>query len=239
MSMLGSIYRAIRSMLFDEVCMSCGCSIDESSRGLCMQCRYDMPTTDSCKEEDNLVYDRLSSFVPIHRASALYFYSSSSPWRDLIHRFKYGGRWYVARNMGRIYGAELKSSGLYDDIDVVVPIPLHPLKRLHRGYNQAEYLAEGIAQELGVKVERRALCRRRNNPSQARRRFVERWENLESLFGVRYAEALRGRHVLLVDDVLTTGATLCSCIETIISEVPDCRISVAVLAVTSKIDGKR
>jgi ComF family protein len=137
--------------------------------------------------------------------------------------------------MGRWYGAELRSSGLYDDVDIVIPVPLHPLKTLRRGYNQSRYLAEGIARELGVEVCANALVRRRNNPPQALRRGSERWDNVDSLFELRRVDKLRGRHLLLVDDVLTSGATLTASAEAILKVMPDCRISVATLAVTQRI----
>lgn len=137
--------------------------------------------------------------------------------------------------MGRQYGAELKSGGLYDDVDAVVPVPLHYRKLLHRGYNQSTYIARGIASELGVKADTGLLRRRRNNPSQARKMHAERWDNVEDLFAVRRsAERLRGRHILLVDDVFTTGATVVACIEALHRAMPECRISVAALAVSRR-----
>ena len=130
------------------------------------------------------------------------------------------------------WAAGTADCGLYDDVEVVVPVPLHLRKRLKRGYNQSEYLAEGIAAELGVGVDRRSVVRRRNNPSQALSRKSDRWANVEGVFGVRHPERLAGRHILLVDDVFTTGATIVSCAETILRSVPGCRISIAALAVS-------
>ena len=179
--------------------------------------------------------EHFAGLVPLVQGSSFIFYSSNSLWRDMVHRFKYGGEWAIAESMGRWYGAELRDSGLYDDIDIVVPIPLHPLKTLRRSYNQSRYLAEGIARELGAKVVADAVVRRRNNPSQARRRGSERWDNVEALFELRKTDKLRGRHLLLVDDVLTSGATLTACAEAILRAQPDCRISIATLAVTQRI----
>ena len=108
------------------------------------------------------------------------------------------------------------------------------MKYLKRKYNQSEYIAEGIAKELGVKVDRRSLYRRRNNPSQTRQHASERWLNVSDLFAVRNPERLENRHILLVDDVLTTGATLSACIYALQRDVPTCRISIATLAVAGK-----
>ena len=132
--------------------------------------------------------------------------------------------------MGRWYGAVLQESGGYGDIDVIVPIPLHPLKCIKRGYNQSYYVARGIARELGVRVDNRSVKRVVNNPSQTTKSGTMRWQNVEHIFMLRNAEALRGKHILIVDDVLTTGATIASCISVIYAAVPDCRISIASIA---------
>ena len=143
--------------------------------------------------------------------------------------------WLYAYNLGLWFGAELKDSGLYDDIDLILPVPLHPMKILSRGYNQSTYLAEGIAKQLGKPVDNRSVRRLRNNPAQARKKSHDRWLNTEELFGVRYPERLRAKHILVVDDVLTTGATISSCIAAIKEAAPDCRISVATLSVSKNI----
>lgn len=233
--MLGNIWSAVSSLLYRRQCMACGEDIDAAHHGICINCRYRIPLTKYWLEEDNPVKELFAGLVPVVHASSMFFFSEGSVWRTLIHRFKYGGRWAIARNMGAWYGAELRDSALYDDIDLVVPVPLHPLKRMRRGYNQSYYLAEGIAKALGVELCGNAIRRRRNNPSQARRRVSERWANVDRLFVVRRSDKLRGRHILVVDDVLTSGATLTSCISTIVEAVPDCRISVATLAVTRRI----
>jgi len=105
--------------------------------------------------------------LPVERASGLLYYVHGSGWRELIRGFKYRGAWRTARAMGEWYGRCLKESGLYDDVEVVVPLPLHPVKRCRRGYNQSEYIAEGIAAQLGVEVDRRSVRRKRNTESQA------------------------------------------------------------------------
>ena len=132
------------------------------------------------------------------------------------------------------HGRCLRESGLYDTVEVVVPLPLHPFKRCHRGYNQSEYIAEGIAAQLGVEVDRRSVRRTRNTASQALKPRRERAGNVEGAFSVRRPERLAGRHVLLVDDVMTTGATLLSCASAILRDAPGCRISIAALAVSQR-----
>lgn len=232
MSILSSWLSDLRALLFPPVCPVCGKAMDEGARTVCTACRAAIPLTRFWEEFDNPMTQRLWGLVPVVHASALFFFVSSGGWRKLIHGFKYHGAWRVAREMGRWYGSYLADSGLYSDVDVVVPVPLHFRKRLKRGYNQSEYLAEGIAAELGVPVDRRSVLRCRNNPSQALSRKSDRWGNVEGVFGVRRPERLAGRHILLVDDVFTTGATVVACAETILQHAAGSRISIAALAVS-------
>ena len=144
-----------------------------------------------------------------------------------------------ARAMGEWYGRCLKESGLYDDVEVVVPLPLHPVKRCRRGYNQSEYIAEGIAAQLGVEVDRRSVRRKRNTESQALKARRDRARNVEDAFAVGRPGRLAGRHVLLVDDVFTTGSTMLSCAGEILRSAPGCRISIAALAVSRHALGEK
>lgn len=141
--------------------------------------------------------------------------------------------------MGEWYGRCLKESGLYDDVEVVVPLPLHPVKRCRRGYNQSEYIAEGIAAQLGVEVDRRSVRRKRNTESQALKARRDRAHNVEDAFAVGRPGRLAGRHVLLVDDVFTTGSTMLSCAGEILRSAPGCRISIAALAVSRHALGEK
>lgn len=233
MSIVGNIYHAIRSLLGLDGCMICGGYVDSATHQVCTRCRIAMPVTRYYLEEENSVKERFSTFVPIEQASALYFYDVDPLWRKVIYRCKYQGQWRLAYIMGRWYGEVLRDSGLYNDIDVIIPIPLHPFKVLKRGYNQSTYIAEGIAREMNVKVDRRSVQRVKNNPSQTTKSGTLRWKNVERIFRVCAPERLRGKHILIVDDVLTTGATISSCIAAIVATVPDCKISVVALATPS------
>lgn len=234
MSILSDTVRGVGRLLFPVRCPVCGGKMPPGSRVVCTRCRYAVPLTGFCYATYNPLWERLSALVPVEQASAFLYFIPGSGWRELIHRFKYDGAWCLARDMGVWYGHCLADSGLYDTVDRIVPVPLHWRKRLRRGYNQAEYLAEGIARALRAEVDRHSVRRIRNNPAQALHRHAERWDNVEGIFAVRCPERLAGHHLLLVDDVLTTGATLLSCAETILRAAPDCRLSVAVLAVPQR-----
>lgn len=164
----------------------------------------------------------------IDSAAAMLFYDGYS--RGMIHRLKYRGQWRVARSMGEIFGAYLHSSDIYSTVDIIIPVPLHPFRLLQRGYNQSEYIAQGMAHHMGIKVDSSILYRSRYTLAQARKSSVERWEGGHGLFAVKHAEAIRGKHILLVDDVYTSGATIFRCVEAIHRAQIDCKISVVALA---------
>lgn len=149
MSILSDILSDLASLFFPPRCAVCGEPLVRGERCVCTLCRATAPLTGYWREADNPVLRKCWGLVPVERASGFLFFVHGSGWRRLIHSFKYRGAWRTAREMGVWYGRCLRESGLYDGIDVVVPLPLHPFKRCRRGYNQSEYLAEGIAAELG------------------------------------------------------------------------------------------
>ncbi|MBR5283365.1 MAG: ComF family protein [Alistipes sp.] len=230
MSILNDMMRDVLSLVAPASCPVCGKWLGRGEAVVCASCEVMAPLTNLWREPHNPMNERFWGLMPVERASAFLWYVEGSAWRDVVHNFKYGGQWRVAYNMGRWFGAELRESGLYDDVDVVVPVPLHLARRMWRGYNQSEYIARGIARELGVKVDVRSVSRHKYNSSQTHHSKDERWDNVEGIFRVRRADALRGKHILLVDDVFTTGATIMSLGETILRSAEDVRLSVATLA---------
>lgn len=234
MSTLSDLLHDAAALLFPPVCPACGRPLVRGERGVCTYCRMTAPLTGYWNRADNPVWQKLAALVPVVQASAFLFYVHGSGWRRLIHGFKYRGAWRPARDMGEWYGRYLAESGLYASVDAVVPLPLHAFKRMLRGYNQSEYIAEGIARQLGVEVDRTSVFRCRHTATQTLRPRHERADNVAGAFAVRHPRRLAGKHILLVDDVMTTGSTLVACIEAVLRAVPDCRVSVATLAVSRR-----
>ncbi len=157
----------------------------------------------------------------------LHFNKTSRP---LIHRLKYHGEWQTAEYLGQLLGSYLSTCELYASVDVVIPVPIHPLRRLGRTYNQSEYIARGVASALGVTTNFHSLYRRHYTSAQALKPRQERWDNFDNIFAVRKPNALQNKHILIVDDVYTSGATIFSCIDALHSALPLSKISIATLA---------
>jgi ComF family protein len=172
----------------------------------------------------------MRTIVPTERAAALLSFPKGSGWREAVHEFKYKGSWRIAEECGRWLGEALAEGGLFYDVDLIIPVPLHRRKQLKRGYNQAEYMARGVAAALQRPYSTKHLHRVKNNPSQALKRSEERWSNVEGIFSVKRAEELRGKHILLVDDVITSGATIGSSAQALINSVEGVRISICAFA---------
>lgn len=191
-----------------------------------------MPLTDYWMAEENPATIMLRKHIPtLHHASALLYFRHESGYRAMIHSLKYSGRRDIAEALGEAFGRELRESPLYDGVDLLVPVPLHWSKRMRRGYNQAEEICTGLGRSMGIPYDFHSLKRIRRTRAQALHRDTDaRRRNVEGAFHLRRPERLQGKHILLVDDVLTTGATITACAEAILSELPDARISVATLA---------
>lgn len=228
-----SVFSDISGLFAPALCHACRRTLGDGERLLCTACRIGIPLTGYPAAVDNPVAQKFWGLIPIVNASSLYFYSPSGSYHGLVHDFKYRGAWRAASDAGHWLGASLRESGLYDGVEVVVPVPLHVRKFLRRGYNQSRYIAQGVAAELGCGCDHRSVARVVHTQSQTSKNRRERWENVEAAFAVRDAESLRGRHVLIVDDVLTTGATIVSLAQALLMATGhDVRISIATLAVS-------
>lgn len=233
------LLQSIAQLLFPPSCPICGKSLLEIDSFVCLKCSTTIPFTHLWRVEDNVMKEKFCGLVPIERAAALFWFSSGSGWRDIIHDFKYNNHWYYAENIGRLLAKEFAESNFFDGIDLIIPVPLHWSRRLSRGYNQSEHLAAGISHVTGIPCNFRAISRNRNNPPQARRKFYQRWENISTLFTITHPEKLVGRQIVLIDDVFTSGATLISLAHTIHTACNgNVKISVATLAASRHmIDG--
>lgn len=221
--------REFADLILPRVCPVCGRMLSGVEREICLDCLSSLPLTYFWSYKNNPAEELFWGKVYFQRASSLFFYGDDSPYRRLIHEFKYNGRQEIGIILGSMLGRKLKESGLYNDVEFVSAVPLSPLKYWIRGYNQAGIIAKSIARELGVGVIRGALQKRAFVRSQTTMNPQERWSNASASFKLSNDIKIRGRHILLVDDVLTTGATLEACGSALLS-ADGCRVSVATLA---------
>lgn len=226
--------RSVAELFYPHLCPVCGGRIEGDHQKVCTRCMVDAPLTGFEQLADNPVSRRVWNLIPAQRACALLYYVHEGKWRNLAHRFKFAGRWRYAVDAGRMMGSMLAESPLWGDVDCVAAVPLHTLRKLSRGYNQSEYIAKGVAEALGVEHLTGCLSRHTYNRPQVDTDKDKRWDNVEGIFSVTHPERLSGRHILLIDDVFTTGATTISCGEAILRAVPDCRLSIATLFVSKQ-----
>ena len=204
---------AIIHSIFDGIaphrCVVCGAALAQGEQVMCLKCDLEAPRTMLHRNpEFNEIHKRLGrTAMPIDKAMAWLYYYSSGPYADIVRRAKYSDRPALARKAGRIYGAELAAAAVIVDIDVLLPVPMHWLKRLRRGYNQAEEVARGIADATGIPVGHN-LVARRGHSTQTHLSQSERAANITGRFGVADAGDLQGLNVAVVDDIITTGATM-------------------------------
>ena len=218
------------SLLFPPCCVVCGDVLVRGEEYLCSRCNIGMPRTGYAAWPGNPVERMFWGKIPVERASSYFFYYKGSDFRLLLHRLKYGGCKELGESMGRAVASEIRGDGFFRGIDCIVPVPLHREKERRRGYNQSEWIARGIAAVTHLPLYTTAVCRIKNTETQTRKSSFERWENVEGTFLLRHPELFVGRHILLVDDVLTTGATTVACASAF-DEVKGIRISVLTLAV--------
>jgi ComF family protein len=188
-----------------------------------------IPRTDYHNIPDNPVAQLLWGRCKVERAAAFSYYNKGSRIRNLIHNIKYKGVKEAGIELGKIYGYSLKSSGFTDGIDFIIPVPLHPSKMRKRGFNQSQIISEGISSATGIPVDNTSLVRASESETQTKRSRYERWINVEGIFVLADREALKGKHVLLIDDVITTGSTIESCANELL-KTEEIKVSVAALA---------
>lgn len=197
-------------LLFPHVCSGCGSDILSKESMLCMRCIDSMPETNFELHAANPVEKKFWGRIQLEHATAQYYFTRESLIQQLMHQFKYKGNREVGAQLGKMMGESLKSSNRLT-IDVLVPLPLFPVKEKRRGYNQATVLCEGMAESLQVPVLKDVIIRSQHTDTQTKKGRIERWQNMEGKFVLIKPDAIMNKNVLLVDDVVTTGATLEAC----------------------------
>jgi ComF family protein len=225
MNYLYDLWDDFISLLFPRVCYACGNHLLRNENLICTGCYVTIPRTNYHLQADNPVAQLFWGRCLVEKAAAFSFYARGSRIRNLIHKLKYGGVKEIGYELGRIYAVSLKSSGFTEGFDVIIPVPLHPSKKRIRGFNQSEYISAGIADVTGLPVITDSLVRIVLSATQTNRSRYDRWTNVEGIFRVEIPDSIRGKHILLVDDVITTGSTIESCVNELL-KVENVKVSV-------------
>lgn len=210
MLLLQEIKESFLHLLFPHTCAGCGNDMPDKESTLCSRCMEALPETHFEIYPDNPVEKKFWGRLPVKAAAALYYFTRESLMQRLIHQFKYKGNKELGLQLGQLMGMLLERSGRFN-ADVLIPLPLFRSKERQRGFNQSGILCQGMATHLHLPVMKDVIIRPRHTDTQTRKGRIERWQNIEGKFMLADPGSIAGRHVLLVDDVITTGATLESC----------------------------
>lgn len=228
-SFVTNLFRPLYHLFFPRCCVVCGNRLAESVEGICVGCNINLPRTNYHNKKDNYIERMFWGKMPIERASSYFIYSKGGDYRQILYQLKYNGRKDLGCIMGRMMSEELYSSGFFDGVDVIIPVPLHYGKQKLRGYNQSEFIARGISKVTHIPVDATSVIRHKHTDTQTRKSVIERWDNVNGIFHLHNPATFHNKHILIVDDVLTTGSTITACADAF-AGVDGIRISVLTLA---------
>jgi ComF family protein len=197
-------------LFFPDTCVGCAQPLNAGEDSICIECLIKLPKTNYHRLKSNPVSDKFRGRLDIEGASSFLYFAEGNQARALLHQIKYNGRQDIGFRLGALFGKDLINDG-YKVPDVLIPLPLHPSKKRIRGYNQCSSIAEGLNKYFNCTLDESAVKRISNNSTQTKKGRFQRWENVERIFQVTSKELVNKKHVLLIDDVITTGSTLEAC----------------------------
>jgi ComF family protein len=230
---LKNIFGSTMHLLYPHVCTGCGSDLLEEDNLLCLTCIHDLPHTNFAALANNQIEKDFWGRINLEAAYSQFYFSKAFLIQHLIHQLKYKGDTKIGFYLGEIMGKTMLQSNRFSTIDALIPLPMYVDKEHKRGYNQATIICNGISAIMNIPVLTNAVVRQHATETQTRKHRTERWENVKDSFKVEKPAELNGKQVLLVDDVVTTGATLEAC-GNVILNTTDARLSIATLAYAAK-----
>ncbi len=218
------------SLFYPELCLICNNNLLKFEECICISCLHQTPRTDCFLETENQVSKKFWGRIKLENAAALFQFNKDGNAQKLIHKLKYEDGKSTGIFLGKQLAFAINDSDFFNDIKVIIPVPLHPKKERLRGYNQSDFIAKGINEILKIKVNKKSLLRIENTDSQTRKKRFSRWKNMMNSFALKDARRLKNKHILLIDDVVTTGSTLEACAQKL-QEIEGVKISIATIAV--------
>lgn len=220
----------LTELVYPIACAGCSKPLIFQEKVFCLACLSELPQTDFHHSNENPVQQLFMGRLQLEKAAAFLYFSKGSSVQQAMHQFKYKGVSAIGHYWGQLMATELQAQGFFEGIDVLIPVPLHSKKEKKRGYNQALILAEGVASITDIPISTNNLVREVFSKSQTRMGRFARWKNVEPIFKALEPSKFSGMHVLLIDDVVTTGATIEACAQELLP-APDIRISLLTLAI--------
>jgi ComF family protein len=218
-------------LFFPHNCEGCGTDNLQNDEWLCTKCAYELPETNFINTINNPVEKIFYGRINIQHAAAAFYFTKDAILQKLLIQLKYKGNQQVGLYLGMKLGEQLKAAERFNDIDAIIPLPLNPKKEIKRGYNQAQIICEGIVAVWKKPIYKNIVARKYFTETQTQQNRVHRWQNMQSVFEVSDTKTLANKHILLIDDVITTGATLEACGAAIL-KIQSTKLSIATVAYT-------
>ena len=227
------MFQSIINLFFPKACSGCNAILLANESVICTDCRHEIPLTNHHNIPINEMLLKFYGKLDLVYASALFYYQKKGIVQELIHKLKYKGHQEIGESIGYWYAEELKKSIALKDVDFIIPVPLHPKRFKKRGYNQVATFAEALSKSMQIPVKELILIRDKNTKSQTKKNRIDRAQVVSNIFSVGTIDNFEGKHFLLIDDVITTGATLESCGREVL-KIPNARLSIVCMAMTKE-----
>lgn len=223
------LFNNILSFFYPRLCEACGQALQQHEQLLCLRCKLHLPETRFHEEHDNPLKSIFAGRVKVEEVAALMYYKKGNAVQRILHALKYKGKKELGYVLGAYYGEQLAKEERFRSVDYVIPIPLHAKKQRKRGYNQSEWIAMGLSKGMGIPYLTDVLVRTQYTETQTRKQRFGRWENVKEVFAVQHSNRVEGKHLLVCDDVLTTGATMEAAVQQLLT-IDGVSVSVVTLA---------
>jgi ComF family protein len=233
MRAINRLWQDFTALLFPRLCLACDQPLLSEEKYLCLNCDLLLPKTNLHLHAQNEITERFAGRIRIETAAALFYFSKAGKTQHLIHQIKYNDKREAAITLGFQYGQILSEMPHFQVFDTIIPVPLHPSKQILRGYNQAEMFAQGLSDSMMIAMDTKALIKTKKTDTQTHKSRLERLQNVEEAYELKSTAALKGKNILIVDDVMTTGATLEACVEPILAKYPEVKIGFVTIALAT------
>jgi len=226
-----NILKDILNIFYPEVCLCCKNPLTVHEKTVCLTCRYDLPLTNFSSEKRNLIEKTFFGRIPIENGTALFYFLKPSNVQQLIHELKYKGQQQVGEFVGDWLSEEMISSKRFKNLDCIIPVPLHKNKLKKRGYNQVTVFGKILSKKLNIPFYEDVLIKTDASKTQTKKLRFDRWKNAQHKFIINNSEKINNKHILIIDDIITTGATMEACASILLNE-NNTKVSIATMAYT-------